>query len=180
MCAFMYQTTPAWLSLLLTTVRGVFILYRLSLWLRIIVVNSYLARFKSFFDKNKLLYTSHLLLKILYCFHITTSNNWWQNSVQSWGKQFDLPPFWIASKQIFFLGWNNFRYKPLPNNPEFIFIEKNPGCFFFQRLLKFIEWNLQCILSFHVLFWFKFQNWSYITTKNIENNQSHKTKISLE
>ena len=38
---------------------------------------------------------------------------------------FDLLPFWIASKQIFLWDWNDFCYKPIANNAEFIFMEKN-------------------------------------------------------
>ena len=40
------------------------------------------------------------------------------------GELSDLPPIWIASKQMFLLDENNFCSKTIPNNAEFTFMEK--------------------------------------------------------
>ena len=57
-------------------------------------------------------------------FHMVCSSQpakiWWQTSIQLWSTLFDLHPFWIFQRNK-----NDFCYKPIPNNAEFIFIKKN-------------------------------------------------------
>ena len=48
---------------------------------------------------------------------------WWQTSVQALNSLSDLQPFLIASKHI--RDENNFFYKPILNNVEFAFTERN-------------------------------------------------------
>ena len=58
---------------------------------------------------------------------------------------FNLAPFWIASKQIFFRDQKFFCYKPIPNNLEFIIMEKvlkKSILLFSIKNPVFIEWPL--------------------------------------
>ena len=64
---------------------------------------------KYFCDLNMFLYT-HLRFFCKFYMVCTSQpwNIWWQTSVQVWSALFDLPLFWIASKEIFLWDWNNF------------------------------------------------------------------------
>ena len=65
---------------------------------------------------------------------------------------FDLPPFWIVSKQILIWDSNNFCYKPIPNNVELTFMGK-----------KFLE--IQFILLFKkipIIYWMILYIYIYI------------------
>ena len=53
---------------------------------------------------------------------------WWQIAVQAWSILFGLPPFWrvffFALNHLFLRILNDLFYKTIPNNAEFIFMEK--------------------------------------------------------
>ena len=96
----------------------------MSFWLMFIAVN----RFSPFLD---------ILTKTCFSLHIThfSANIIWfalinyqrfdGRSLFKPVASFGWPPFWIAGKQIFLRDLNRFCSKPIPNNAEFIFIEKN-------------------------------------------------------
>ena len=109
-------------------------------------------------QRGKPLFNSFInifLAKIRFSVHITHSSvkftwfapishqNFYDRPLFKSGALFDLPPFWIASKQIFLQNENDFLNKPIPNNAEFTFMEnkilkKNVFCFF-QKIPLFIE-----------------------------------------
>ena len=63
------------------------------------------------------------------------------NLSSSW-ENFDLLPFWIASKRIFLGDENNFGYEPIPNNTEFTFMEK-----ILKKLFCFFRKNSPYLLN---------------------------------
>ena len=56
--------------------------------------------------------------------HISAIKNLKYTSVQAWNNLFDLPPFKTASRQIFVPDKNHFCYKLIPDDVEFVFMEK--------------------------------------------------------
>ena len=112
----------------------------LSFWLRIRISNPCLTDMKTFFffffflvggNQNMLLRTRR-----------TTQNL--MHSFQSWSAQFDLPPFWIASKQIFLRDENDFCYKLIPNiygKKKNNTLKKYLFCFFSKKKIAIsIKW----------------------------------------
>ena len=87
---------------------------------------------------------------------------WWQTSVPAWSTLFDLPP-----KEISLQNWNNFCYKPIPNNTEFTFKGKEiitKKLFYFFRKFPLV-YRIICIwwklgLFFKVVVWMS-KYWQY-------------------
>ena len=65
------------------------------------------------------------------------------NPCLAWSTLFNLPPFWIASKEIFLWDLNNFCYKPISNHVEFTFMEKK----FLKRKIAFFQKNSPYLLN---------------------------------
>ena len=86
---------------------------------------------------------------------------WWQTSVSS---LFNLLSFWIASKQIFLLDWNNFCCKPILSNAMFTFNEKNSGkTIYFASFFFFFKYS-PCLLNNPHNKWNHSSFWSVIIT----------------
>ena len=66
----------------------------------------------------------------------------WQTSFQAWIPMFDMPPFWIVSKEIFLGDKHNLFNERIPNNAELTLTGRNSGKNIFLSLffIPFIYW----------------------------------------
>ena len=85
-------------------------------------------------------------------------------------KNFDLLPFWIVSKEIALWDWINFCYKPIPNNAEFTFMEKNSEKKLFCFLKKHSPYlfnDLHIIIYIYIYKYFKMSFSLWVNNQNI-------------
>ena len=99
-----------------------------------------------------LLYIHHILFtKFHMAFTLQPPKVWWQTSVKTWKAQFDFPSFWIALKQIFLWEYNNFCYKPIPNNSHLQKkILKKILFFFFPKNSPYLFYNSHIYICIHI------------------------------
>ena len=108
---------------------SIFPFHGLSFWFRFIVANSFFLNTKTYFS----IYTTYSSI-IFTWFAILSYQKLDDRQLFKPGALFDLPPFWITSKQLFWRDWNEFSYEPIQNNAM-----KNIILLFPKKFLLFIE-----------------------------------------